>query len=94
MKPKPRHPELQSTPHPSSTSTSTTTSAATALSDLQAQQHDTQTSLASHVDEMRVLEAVFTEHHAINHEGPVSVVGIVLGLYLMTCLLCQCLCTE
>jgi hypothetical protein len=60
-------------------STSTTASAAAAalaLSELQAQLHNTQTSLASHVDKMRALDA---EHDAINHEGPVSVVGIVLG---------------
>ena len=44
-KPKTRHPESQSTPHPSSTST--TASAAAALSDLQAQLHDTQTSRAT-----------------------------------------------
>ena len=58
-------PESQSQSHPSSTTAPDPDPAAAALSDLQAQLHDTHTSLASHVDEMRVLEGVFAEHDAI-----------------------------
>ena len=62
-KPKPRPPRIAIAP--SSTTAPDPDPAAAALSDLQAQLHDTHTSLASHVEEMRVLEGVFAEHDAI-----------------------------
>jgi hypothetical protein len=39
-----------------------------ALADIQVQLHDTQSSLANHVDKVRVLEGVFAEHDAIKRE--------------------------
>ena len=39
-----------------------------ALGELQSQLHDTQSSLASHVDKVRALESVFKEHEAIKRE--------------------------
>jgi hypothetical protein len=39
--------------------------AAAALSDLQSQLHDTQTSLVNHVDKVRALEGVIAEHDAV-----------------------------
>jgi hypothetical protein len=39
-----------------------------ALTELQAQLHDTQSSLASHVDKIRALEGVLAEHEAIKRE--------------------------
>jgi len=59
-------PESQLPSHPS-TATATAPVAA-ALSDLQAQLHDTRTSLASHIDKMLALEGVFAEHDAIKRE--------------------------
>jgi hypothetical protein len=38
------------------------------LTELQSQLHDTQSSLATHIDKVRVLETVFAEHGAIKRE--------------------------
>jgi hypothetical protein len=41
---------------------------ASTLNGLQTQLHDTQTSLANHVDKIRALEGVFAEHKAIKRK--------------------------
>jgi hypothetical protein len=47
---------------------SSASSVAPTLTDLQSQLHDTQTSLANHVDKVRALEGVITERDAIKQE--------------------------
>ena len=42
------------------------------LNDLQGQLHETQTSLATHVDKIRQLEGVFGEHEVLKHEVTMS----------------------
>lgn len=56
-----------SAPSTSETSPSSSLSPAV-LHELQSQLHDTQSSLATHVDKVRVLEGVFKEHEAIKRE--------------------------
>jgi hypothetical protein len=56
-------PQNQDPPEP--TQPSTTALTAPALSDLQGQLHDTQSSLAVHIDKVRALEGVLAEHDAM-----------------------------
>ena len=61
----PVRPPLQNQDPPEPTQPSTTALTAPALSDLQGQLHDTQFSLAVHIDKVRALEGVLAEHDAM-----------------------------
>lgn len=63
---------MASTSAPSTSESSPSSSLSPAvLSELQSQLHDTQSSLATHVDKVRALEGVFKERDAIKCEGSV-----------------------
>ena len=61
----PVQPPPQNQDRPEPTQPSTTALTAPAVSDLQGQLHDTQSSLAVHVDKVRALEGVLAEHDAM-----------------------------
>jgi hypothetical protein len=62
----PEHPEHPR--QPSTTSASASSSTFPALSDLQTQLHETQSSLATHFEKVYALEGVIAEHDAIKCE--------------------------
>ncbi|KAI0314557.1 hypothetical protein OF83DRAFT_1174648 [Amylostereum chailletii] len=61
-------PVLPPQPAPAETSHAVETSSSPALTEIQAQLQETQVSLATHVDKIRALESVLSEHEAIKRE--------------------------